>query len=64
MTRDPSIDMVQINSISVEPILPTATPAMPPSLTKLQKCLAFFGDNKLLAMHAHRQALKRGYRYL
>ena len=67
--RDPSIDTISINTITVDnasfpgdtALLMVQPPPIPKPLTFVQKCKAFMGNDRLLALHAHRQAEKRRY---
>ena len=69
MVRDPSIDTISINTITVDnasfprdtALLMVQPPPIPKPLTFVQKCKAFMGNDRLLALHAQRQAEKRRY---
>jgi hypothetical protein len=67
--RDPSIDTISINTLTMDnasfprdtALLMVQPPPIPRSLTFVQKCKAFLGNDRLLALHAQRQAEKRRY---
>ena len=67
---DSSVDAIQINAMTCTPIedyrwckLPLLPEfPVPSKLTIKQKIRAFFGNDKLLALHAHRQAQKQRYK--
>jgi hypothetical protein len=72
-SRDPSIDVININAMTSEhlervPLChhPRVFPQLkvPPPLTFMQKCQAFMGNDTLLALHAQRQASKHRYKRL
>ena len=61
LARDPSIDAVQINTLHAE--LPRLVPSeLPPKLTRLEKVLAFFGNDCLMQRQWHRRWLRRHYK--
>ena len=66
---DSSVDAVQICAMDYEPRQTFKIPLLPEMpvpnpLTIKQKIKAFFGNDKLLSRHAHRQASKQRYKRL